>query len=308
MSARWVGCTLLISTLAAGCYTADLDSELSAVFVCEEDFDCALGQACVSGICLNEDDAGGPSLEVLDPPLLGIFAQGEAVLPLSFRGQDLILTGRESGDPRAGYIEIYLDGALVDTVTEGNLAGAIDLHSLSMPRVAGLHHVVLQARRANGEYFDNAASQAHVAFWVDDGREHVGILQPSPAARIPSDSREIGLEVASLNFTFVNPGFLSPEATTPLGEGYVHLYLDANVPGCLPSCNFDYQNSILPAGLSRVNRIAVEQSLLLPDGVGTVRLQIVAQTTAHAPYYRDDDTTDVVYDEIPVQSVLAVRR
>lgn len=295
-------------TLAVGCYTAELDAGLSAIFVCEEDFDCALGQACVAGVCMSGEDARGPTLEILDPPLLDIFAQGESFLPLSFRGSDLFLTSQDSDDPRAGYVEVYLDGALVDTVTDGNLAGGIDRQSLSMPRNAGLHHIVLLARRASGEYYDTPDSQAHVAFWVDDGLEHVGILQPPPAARIPSNSQEIGLEVASLNFTFVNPGFLPPGAAVPDREGYVHLYLDANVPGCLPSCNLDYQNSILPAGLSRVNRIAVEQSLLLPDGIGTIRLQIVAQTTVHTPYYRSDDTTDVVYDEIPVQSVLAVQR
>lgn len=308
MSFRLSSRTAFVSILLTGCYTADLDSGLSAVFVCEEELDCALGQACIGGVCLSEEDAIGPSLEVIDPPLLDIFPQGEAILPLSFRGRDLTLTARSSDDPKEGYVEIYLDGALVDTVTGGDLGGGIDLSSLSMPQVAGLHHVVLQARRHNGEYFENAGSQAHVAFWVDDGREHVGILQPPPAARIPSDAREIGLEVASLNFTFVNPGFLSPDAGVSPGQGYVHLYLDANVPSCLPSCNFDYQNSILPAGLSRVNRIAVEQNLFLPEGVSTIRLQIVAQTTAHMPYYRAEALQEVVYDEIPVQSVLGVRR
>src|SRR5690606_35250155 len=46
-----------VSTLLTGCYTAELDSGWSAVFVCEEDLDCALGQACVGGVCLSEEDA-----------------------------------------------------------------------------------------------------------------------------------------------------------------------------------------------------------------------------------------------------------
>ena len=65
-----------VSTLLTGCYTAELDSGWSAVFVCEEDLDCALGQACVGGVCLSEEDAVGPTLEVLDPPLLDVFQQG----------------------------------------------------------------------------------------------------------------------------------------------------------------------------------------------------------------------------------------
>ena len=78
----------------------------------------------------------------------------------------------------------------------------------------------------------------------------------------------------------------------------------ADVPGCLPECNFDYQTSIIPQGLSRVNRLRAEQGLLLPDGVGTVTLQIVAQTMANTPYYREEDPVELVYDEVPVQSVL----
>jgi len=296
----------VLGILVSGCYTADLDPEVSAVYVCEIDVDCALGQSCLGGVCLNEADAVGPQLEIIEPPLLDVYPQGTSVLEVSFRGRDLFLTSQNSEELNAGYVEVYLDGALVDTVTDGPIGSGIDLYSVQMPEVAGLHHIVLTARRLDGQPFDNAASEAHVAFWVDDGREHVGILYPPPSARITNDDREIGLEIAALNFTFVNPGFLPVTEETAPAQGYVHLYLDANVPTCLPSCNFDYQNSIIPAGLSRVNRIAAEQNLILPDGVGTIRLQIVAQTTSHTPYYRNADTTDVVYDEIPVQSVLGV--
>ncbi len=75
-------------------------------------------------------------------------------------------------------------------------------------------------------------------------------------------------------------------------------------------CNFDYQTSIVPRGLERVTRLRAEQGLLLPEGVGTIRLQIVAQTTSNDPYYREAEMeaeTGLVYDEVPVQSVVGVK-
>jgi hypothetical protein len=296
------------SLASAACYSADLETEISAVYVCEEDIDCAIGHVCAGGLCRSEGELVGPSLEITDPPLLHVFEQGTGMLPITFRGSNLQLTSRESDALEAGYIEIYVDGALVDAVTEGDVEKGINLRSLPMPREGGLHHVVLSARHMDGERFDNPESEAHIAFWVDDGLEHVGILEPAPASRVGRDSPELEIEVAALNFTFVNPGFLAPdEGLEPL-QGYVHLYIDADVPSCLPACNYDYQASIIPPGLARVNRLAAEQGLVLPDGVGTVRLQIVAQTTANAPYYRDETQSDVVYYEVPVQSVLGLDR
>ena len=182
---------------------------------------------------------------------------------------------------------------------------AFDANKNGDPSVSpGLHHVVLSARRLTGERFDGPLSEAHVAFWVDDGEEHVGILSPAPASRVQLGGEALAIEIAALNFTFVNPGFMDPTAGAESHQGYVHLFVDSDVPGCLPECNFEYQTSIIPRGLSRVNRLTAEQGLLLPEGVGTVRLQIVAQTTANLPYYQTNDPVVLVYDEVPVQSVL----
>ncbi len=290
--------------LASGCFSADLDTSVSSVFVCEDDADCAVGHSCLDGLCRAPGEFNGPTLEIVDPPMLGVFQPGDVNVPVTVQGTTLELSSVEDDSPNVGYIEVYLDGVLVDAVTEGALESGVNLSPLTTPTEPGLHHIVLSARHLDGERFENPESEAHVAFWVDNGEEHVGILSPAPGSRVQIGTGQIEVEIAALNFTFVNPGFLPPTGNGGDHEGYVHLFVDADVPGCLPSCNFDYQTSIIPEGLSRVNRIRAEQGLVLPDGVGTVTLQIVAQTMANTPYYREGDDVELVYDEVPVQSVL----
>lgn len=290
--------------LLAGCYTAELDAEASAVYVCSQDEDCPLGQACAEGLCRAEAELRGPSLEIASPAPLQVFSPADATIPLSFEGRDLVLSDDASDDARAGYVEIYLDGALVDAVTGGDLEAGLDIASLDMPTTGGLHHIVLSPRHIDGARFENVESDAHVAFWVDDGLEHVAIVEPPPGARFAADGARVQLEVASLNFTLVNPGFIAPGEVAGGPEGYVHIYVDADVPNCLPACNFDYQSSVIPPGLARVNQLRADQYLVLPEGVGTVRLQIVAQAIDNVPYYRGEDAAALVYDEVPVQSVV----
>jgi hypothetical protein len=196
---------------------------------------------------------------------------------------------------------------VIDSIVEGDLEDGIQLDTLPLPQAPGLHHIRLVARHLDGEEFDGERAVAHAAFWVDNHEEQVGILSPPPGTKIPlGDGENLKVEIASLNFTFVNPGFIGPDEVDLTGLGYVHLYVDADVPSCLPGCNFDYQTSIIPAGLSRVNRIIAEEGVLLPEGVGTVKLQIVAQSPENAPYYRDEGTGEVVYYSVAIQSVASV--
>lgn len=290
--------------LLGGCFTGDLDPLLGGVFVCEAAEDCAVGHECIDGLCVESDSVGGPELRIETPVQLDIFPEGVGgSLPIRLGGTGLTLTAEDSTDSDVGYVEIQIDGALIDTVHAGELESGIDVASVPIPAEAGLHHLMIVARHPDGTAFEGSSATSHIGFWVDDGAEHVGILSPPPAARVPlGDGDDLAMEIASLNFTFVNPGFTAPED----GQdriGYVNLYIDSDVPSCLPDCNFDYQTSILPAGLSRVNRIVTEQGVLLPGEFGAARLQIVAQTTAHEPYYSSTDA--IVFHQVPIQSVVS---
>lgn len=289
-----------------GCYLAELDTSISGVYVCVDDIDCALGHECLDGVCVATEDVEGPVLQIAAPQQLEIFPiDGSAEMPLIVAGRNLNLGTDESEDPLAGYIEVELDGAVVESVAEGSLEDGIEIDSLPLPQAPGLHHLRIVARRTDGAYFESKGAEVAIGFWVDDGKEHVGILDPAPSARVPLfDDGGLQVEVAALNFTFMNPGYAGAEDATTPGLGYVHLYVDADIPSCLPGCNLDYQTTLMPAGLSRVNRIISDQPIGLAADVGTVRLQIVAQSLTNAPYYQDGGAGDVVFDSVPIQTVV----
>src|SRR5688572_28512044 len=165
-----------------GCYDAELDPELYGVYACEDDVDCALGSLCVSGRCeADPSTAPGPSIRILEPPQLDSFPIGEPMnIPITIGGRDLAYTTdqSEAEGSELGYIEVLLDGAIFETISAGELGEGIELDSLFTPAHGGLHHITIVARRLNGDPFDNAASRHSVGFWVDDGLEHVGILEP----------------------------------------------------------------------------------------------------------------------------------
>ncbi len=298
----------LLSLPFSGCYGGALNPSLNEIYVCEEDDECAVGSRCLSNVCTVSAEDQDPALQLLSPAPLEVFSteQGGA-LPIAVAGARLLLTSQPDGDTNAGYIEISIDGALTDTITAGDLETGIEVGTVAMPSTPGLHHITLVARRVNGELFEGSRAQTTTGFWVDDGREHIGILSPPPGEKVPlGDGENLSVEIVSLNFTMVNPGFVAPTEVSEPGLGYVHLYLDATLPGCLPSCNFEHQSAIIPAGLSRVNQITAEQAVLLPSELGTVQVQVVAQTLANTPYLRDTVEGDFVFHSVPVQSTVEV--
>lgn len=301
--------TLIFIAGMLGCYSAELDAELYGVYVCEVDEDCALGSACVDGVCGDPAGRTGPILEVVGPVLLEEFPLGEiTTIPVTIGGRDLQLTDSTDAGAGEGYVDVLLDGVSVASIRQGRLDEGVFLE-IGAPAAPGMHHITAIARDGDGAEYGGDGAIASTAFWMNDGREHVGILRPAPASKIPlASDPQLQIEVASLNFTFANPGFIDPTQVEPTGrEGYVRLYVDAGVPGCLPDCNLAYQAALLPAGLSRVNRILANQEVALPQQVGTVQVQIVAQTLTNAPYLRvDGSPSDWVFAVVPIQAVVEI--
>lgn len=309
MSLRNAFATAVLGLCVVACYDGSLDASLDQVYFCEDDRDCALGSQCIDNACEFPIENLEPTVQIVSPNPLEVFAMGESTtVPLVIAGARLNLTSQADDDPNAGYIEVLVDGAVVETVTSGDLEEGISIDSLVMPSDPGLHHINLVAYRIDGERFESTKAATSTGFWVDDGTEQIGILNPAPGSRIPlGEGANLQIEIVGLNFTFVNPGFISSDEVDMPGLGYANLYLDAAVPGCLPECNFEQQNTIIPAGLSRVNRIVAEQGVILPDELGTVQVQIVAQTLTHAPYERTAGAEGFVFHSVPVQSTVEVQ-
>lgn len=292
----------------AGCYGGSLDAGLDEVYTCDVDNDCSLGSRCLESLCRVLIDEQDPALQLLSPAPLEVFPieQGGA-LPIAVAGARLALSSDPQADTNAGYIDVLVDGALADTMTAGDLEQGVELNTVALPLTAGLHHLTLVARRPGGDQFEGDFSRTTTGFWVDDGEEHIGILSPPPGEQVPlGNGVPLAVEVVSLNFTMVNPGFVSPTEVEQPGLGYVHLYLDATLPGCLPACNFEHQSAIIPAGLSRVNQLTAEQAVLLPAEIGTVQVQVVAQTLTNSPYLRAEGLGEFVFHSVPVQSMIEV--
>lgn len=300
----------VLTVLTFGCYGGELDPSLNEIYVCEIDEECSVGSRCLENVCTISAEDQDPTLQLLSPAPLEVFSteQGGA-LPITVAGARLQLTSQPDGDSNAGYIEILVDGALADTVTAGELDMGVEVPTVSMPTAPGLHHITIVARKVDGTLFEGSRARVSTGFWVDDGREHIGILSPPPGEKLPLGNGEnLAVEVVSLNFTMANPGFVSPTEVGEPGLGYVHLYLDATLPGCLPACNFEHQSALIPAGLSRVNQLSMEQAVLLPSEIGTVQVQVVAQTLANTPYQRDTMQGDFVFHSVPVQSTVEVEQ
>ena len=295
-------------TAIVGCYDASLSPSLDDIYVCDADADCALGSRCIDSVCRVLVDEQDPAIQVISPASLDVFEMGaDAAVPIVVAGARLELSNQPDDEINVGYIEVLIDGAVVDTITAGDLEEGVELEGVAMPTEPGLHHISMVARRPNGDAFEGDYAHDSTGFWVDDGQEHIGILSPPPGEKIPLGAGEpLTVDIVSLNFTMANPGFVSPDDVEEPGLGYVHLYLDATLPGCLPSCNFEHQSAIIPAGLSRVNRITAEQAVLLPNELGAVQVQVVAQTLTNAPYLRGGNASDYVFHSVPVQSTVEI--
>lgn len=303
---------LLFGISSSGCYDATLDPEVSGVYACEDTRDCGLGLECVDSVCISAEELVGPVLEIQSPePLTALVYGVDSTVSLIVRADNFILTNdANSSDPLSGYVDVYVDGVVQTTLTSGNIAEGIPVTQLPISPIAGLHHVRLAARHVDGSPFSTARSELNFPFWLDDGNEHIGIVDPAPTSRVfRSSLGAVRVEIASLNFTFVNPGFLSPDESPTDPAGYVSIYIDAQVPECLPDCPKtlpQYQAALYPAGLSRVNRLVADQAVVLPDQAGTVKLQVVAQDIVHQPYSRSGSETDFVFYSVPIQPVTAI--
>ena len=295
-----------LSTIAAGCYTAEVDPALEATYSCEVDSDCAVGQMCVLQLCTDGSTMLGPAPEVFGPELLQVFPSGgEVLMPIVVGGAGLELNeGGGSNVAGEGSIDVYVDGDLYETLTAGNLEARVQTEPLAVPDVPGLHRIEVVARQNDGSVYPNAEARAVSAFWVDDGREHIGFLRPTPNTEVPiGQGNELEIEVVTLNFTLVNPGFVDTEDLSAPGQGHVHVFFDRNIPDCLPDCNFNYESTGFPAMGESSTRLPVEGGIIGSQTEGTFPLEVVAQDSAHQPYYRETAPDELLFEVINVVMV-----
>ena len=293
---------LAIGLPLAGCYDADVDPELEALYPCDGDGDCVEGQSCVLGLCTDGSTLLGPEPAVLGPEELQVFPAGMSVsLPIVIGGQGLELTpGGGANVIGEGSLDVMLDGVLVETLTVGSLEARVQTAPITIPSQPGLHRIQVISRQNDGSIYPTPGAVANNAFWVDDGREHIGFISPVPNTEVPiGEGSDLRMEVATLNFQLVNPGAVSANQLEAPFQGHVHVFFNRGVPDCLPGCNYSYESTVFPAG-NATSRLVVEGGILGSPTEGTFPLELVAQDSAHEPYYRSDAATELVFSTIPL--------
>lgn len=291
--------------MMAGCYTAEVDPLLEATYPCDKDSDCALGQTCVIDVCSDGTTPIGPRVEILGPELLQVFPAGSDVsVPIVVGGEGLVLQEPGGDNVRGeGHVEVRIDGDVVETITAGDLEGRVETDPQALPAAPGLHRVQVIARQNDGTPYPNEEARIVGAFWIDDGNEHVAFLKPAPDTEIViGESRDLEIEVVALNFALVNPGLVPTDDLAASRQGHVHVFFDRQIPDCLPDCNFNYESTGFPM-VDPVSRLSVEGGVIGSTTPGTYPLSVVAQTSAHEPYYRESSPDELLFDLIDVLMV-----
>ena len=284
------------------CYEAEIDPLLEATYVCEVDSDCARGQQCVLELCSDGTTQLGPLPEVLGPESLQVFPSGQEVtVPVVVGGMGLTLQP-PGGDNEigVGHIEVRVDGQPIETLTAGTLEARVQTAPVTLPSGPGLHRIEAVARQNDGTVYPTPGAISTNAVWVDDGQEHVAFLKPAPNTEVGlGEGADLRIEVVTLNFSLVNPGFVPTDSLEAPGQGHVHVFFNRNVPDCLPDCNFAYESTGFPQMSARVNFLEITTGILLSGTPGTFPLELVAQDSAHNPYRRQE-TDELVVDVVPL--------
>lgn len=241
----------LVLTLG-GCYSTQLDPDLTGVFACSSAEESAGGSVCPSGqTCVNErceDSDSLPTLSIINPEetkvfLVDLSAEDPTQIDpisvnLTFQGSNLELTGSSSSSDHVfgqGQVAIYMDGEEVATVTEGSLSAPAPL-PLLIPPIPGPHRIAIRARRNDGLDYDNDSALSTRLVWVENANNEgvlpmVAIRWPWPGTIISTDDEQVEVRVATLNFQLVDADNTDDTRREP-EIGHAHVYYDREFPRC----------------------------------------------------------------------------
>lgn len=299
--------TAAIVLCSNACLADEVEQAESEVFACASQDDCDDAEACLLSRCTAQ---ALPFVEIRTPEAFATFPLDTPGAPISFAvsigGRDLDLVDPISsgeGTVGEGYIELSIDGTVIETITAGSLAGSIPISGVELPDpTPGPHRISVRARRADGVAYDNPQSQDIQLIWLDDGKPRVGIVEPLPDTEFGLEEAEVDVRIATLNFDLVPAA-----ATRDTPHGHAHIHYDDIFPACVdaPTCDCCYiaiaspQPSDIPA-----QGFLTEwtQPVVLPGAsAGAATLTAILRNTMHTPFFGDDGA--VVFDQIQVQRV-----
>jgi hypothetical protein len=303
----------VLCSLAAACFTTNLDPNRPGVFACEGADDCPGDQRCINRVCEIED---APTVELARPEHLSSFAPAENIafdIELAIKG--LTLVDPDETDEHVfgeGHIRLVLDGEPLPHVTnESDLAFVREIRGDPGP-----HRISATIHRNDGIAYDHAEAQSNRLLWVDDGEPHVAITVPWPLDAFPIEATDPFLvAIETINFDLRDP------VTVDQLEGFGHAHIVYEVAG-LASCReiatngcdgdgylglIGARGDVCPTsdeGSCARTGFGIASSM---DGARE-RLAVTLRFDDHTPYLppRDPEPPgDLVFDEIQILRVRA---
>lgn len=289
----------IAAAFSAGCFSAELDPELSGVFACETNDDCFQGRQCIADVCTT---APRPELMILSPESLervGAPGSGTIELTISLLDQAaaplaLVVPGTPAV-PGEGYIELFVDGELVETIFEGDSGSTLRVRT-QLAATAGGHRIRARAVLGNGEPYP--AADVRRVVWVEEEGStvpRVTIVSPWPGEEFSTMSQELEVVVATRNFSLV-PTQNAEETGSP--HGHAHVYYDAPFPACAldDECADSYIALLTPAEKT----VLMSTTFRLPPGSeDTAEVTVTLNNDDHSLFSTAD--AGVVFDEVPIR-------
>jgi hypothetical protein len=304
---------LLLTGLAAGCYSNSFDETIPNVYYCVEHADCLESQACSQFKCVDDQ---GPELSLQLPEPLTLVAGTELIV--DFDVTNFVLSDANHFAEGEGKVRISIDGVVM-TESFSQAGEVLDITGLA----AGTHHIEIQAIHGDGAPYSNPSSYAWTSFFVPSDnpqRPLIAIMYPPPGQMHPIHE-PLQLRVAVRNFNLVDAGMdCKPAGGPPVPDcdpfvdetcipscmyedgptGHVHVYIIPNYPECLLDtpigCNGDYVLSMRTAEVMG-NEVTGELPADTFETTGATKLSVALQYNDHDPF---PAKSFIIYDTIEV--------
>ncbi|MBV1861415.1 MAG: hypothetical protein KUG77_23550 [Nannocystaceae bacterium] len=292
-----------VSLTLGGCYAAELDETVDALFACEvsgladeADVDCPGSLRCNGRVCVERL----PTVSVLSPESLQVLPLDEEVV-VALQVSGLTFSSDED-DAGGGFIRVTLDDESID-ILAGDLTGTLVVENLTVPTGAGAHRIRAQAMRVDGTPFDNDGASSAQVFWRNDGNPHVAITSPWPGSEFElQPDGLIDVEVAMLNFSYGQPDTALAE-----GTGHVHVYYDDEFPECAQDiiCDAGYIGVVSAAPEQAALRLTtLSEGILLPESpAAETTLTAVLRQNDHSPFTNVQGELELVIDTVPISRI-----
>lgn len=215
-----------LALLSSGCFSAELDPDLSGVFVCESEDECSGDQVCFLQRCTAPDEL--PRVELLNPTQnipQADFANANGALQIEVSTNLALRPASSEGRSGMGFIEVTANGKTQRIESDDDLSVTL----LFEDTTATPLRLAVQAFAEQGKPYPNPEARVQEVLFVDDGRPQVALVEPWPNQRIGLDQGSADFTITTVNFDLMPPGSGLAD-----GRGHAHLYQVEGADAMLP--------------------------------------------------------------------------